>query len=63
MHYLDVIKNRYQKENEEQKDYRLEINQIHLLEKSQGKMVFYYLYLTSKDYQMKENEDKKDEDL
>ena len=26
-------------------------------------MVFYYLYLTSKDYSMKENEDKKDEEL
>ena len=26
-------------------------------------MGFYYLYLTSKDYQKNENEDKKDEDL
>ena len=27
------------------------------------RMVFYYLYLTSKDYEKNENEDKKDEEF
>ena len=63
MHYLDVRKKRSQNEFEEDIDRELEWNQRNLLEKWKGKMGFYYLYLTSKDYSMKENEDKKDEDL
>ena len=63
MHYLDVRKKRSQNEFEEDIDRELEWNQTNLLEKWKGKMGFYYLYLTSKDYWKNENEDKKDEEL
>ena len=63
MHYLDVRKKRSRNEFEEDIDRELEWKQRNLSEKWKGKMGLNYLYLTSKDYSMKENEDKKDEDL
>lgn len=63
MHYLDVRKKRSRNEFEEIIDRELERNQRNLFQKCKGKMGFYYLLNSSKDYQKIENEDKKDEEF